>query len=516
VQMPPGETLNTGVDAEQLLVAGNSCSFALRQACFGACRNGGADPATFLPTNHPGLHLAYTTNNSTLEAPFAGLELLLRRVLTTARGRESACSLTLAGDSVTHDTYVAALAGCLHLRLKLERCAWRGVPSCRGSSASCSLRQHTTPAALCGGSSSTTLSEAGASDLAVFSVPPSWRPTRRRQSLDQRLEQQGRASVPPTVSCRRLTLRYTNLRELVVNRSRSTSILDGGGVLMMNAGLWANRPSELTGLLESDVRPLLDRLAASPLQSRARLLWRETSPQHFASRSGTGLFAERSGSAAASQTIRCAPVGSVVAAVDPKSGADAKRVQKETATTRAEARIETRAEGVAADGAAATVEAEVAAQRMRVSKAGWRNRHFERWSRPWRMQVHVLHRTHHHHEHRHKPQGDTVTWSGGSVGGRRLGLRTSGHHGGAMGRSGPRAGPTNTTGSHSGGTMNLSSWGTALRADEPTTLLRIVPAFRALLPRHDLHAAPDCTHFCYSPWLWAPIWRAAAEALAAP
>ena len=173
--------------------------------------------------------------------------------------------------------------------------------------------------------------------------------------------------------------------------------------------------------------------------------------------------------------------------------------------------METRAEGVAADGAAATVEAEVAAQRTRVSKASWRNRHFERWSRPWRIQVHVSHHTHHHHERRHTPhEGATVTWSGGSVGGRRLGFRTSIHRGGA------RAGPTNTSGSQSGGTMNLSSWGTALRADEPTSLLRIVPAFRALLPRHDLHAAPDCTHFCYSPWLWAPIWRAAADALAAP
>ena len=65
-------------------------------------------------------------------------------------------------------------------------------------------------------------------------------------------------------------------------------------------------------------------------------------------------------------------------------------------------------------------------------KAGWRNRQFERWSRPWR------------------------------------------------GRSNRTFG--------------------------------VVAAFAALAPRHDLHVAPDCTHFCFTPHLWAPVWRAAAAA----
>lgn len=34
-------------------------------------------------------------------------------------------------------------------------------------------------------------------------------------------------------------------------------------------------------------------------------------------------------------------------------------------------------------------------------------------------------------------------------------------------------------------------------------------AFETFAARHDLHAmgANDCTHFCYSPMLYAPVWR---------
>ena len=64
-----------------------------------------------------------------------------------------------------------------------------------------------------------------------------------------------------------------------------------------------------------------------------------------------------------------------------------------------------------------------------------------------------------------------------------------------------------------------ASWGSGLPAAAAgapaatASLFQTVSAFRALLPRHDLHVAPDCTHFCYTPLVWAPVWSDAARAL---
>ena len=40
-----------------------------------------------------------------------------------------------------------------------------------------------------------------------------------------------------------------------------------------------------------------------------------------------------------------------------------------------------------------------------------------------------------------------------------------------------------------------------------------VPLFDAFVPRHDMHTAQDCTHYCYSPFLYAPLWNNAATEL---
>ena len=67
-------------------------------------------------------------------------------------------------------------------------------------------------------------------------------------------------------------------------------LLASTSVLMLNVGLHANSAQEYTAMLEQQVRPLLEALALAP--SRL-LLWRETTPQHFISASGSGLYAER-------------------------------------------------------------------------------------------------------------------------------------------------------------------------------------------------------------------------------
>ena len=36
----------------------------------------------------------------------------------------------------------------------------------------------------------------------------------------------------------------------------------------------------------------------------------------------------------------------------------------------------------------------------------------------------------------------------------------------------------------------------------------VVPQFDVLADRWDAHIAPDCTHFCYSLFLWEPVWWA--------
>ena len=82
----------------------------------------------------------------------------------------------------------------------------------------------------------------------------------------------------------------------------AVSLLAGGPrtIVIANEGLWANRPAELVAQLDKHARPWLVRLAATPPEQRALVLWRETTPQHFAGTSRTGLYAERSSSSSSS------------------------------------------------------------------------------------------------------------------------------------------------------------------------------------------------------------------------
>ena len=115
----------------------------------------------------------------------------------------------------------------------------------------------------------------------------------------------------------------------------------------------------------------------------------------------------------------------------------------------------------AGKGAAATTTA--CAPVRESSKAKWRNRQFEKWSRAWRVK------------------------SDGS--GRRLStarLQNKSHH-------------------HHYSEMATPAWGSGLQAGATRSLLSIVPAFDALLPRHDLHRPPDCTHFCEPSSLMATL-----------
>lgn len=72
----------------------------------------------------------------------------------------------------------------------------------------------------------------------------------------------------------------------------------------------------------------------------------------------------------------------------------------------------------------------------------------------------------------------------------------------------------NSSGAH--GHMSTPAWASSLPPNAvDVSILEVVPAFAALLPRHDLHSAPDCTHFCFTPFLWEPVWHAAADAMLA-
>jgi hypothetical protein len=405
------------------------CSTApspLSHACLGACRNGGHEPIARLDPDALALRLAWHGHSSD-----AGLTSLLRHAVLAASHRRvapSSCTarIVFLGDSVTHDTFVAAVAGAMALRLRLERCAWRSPPPCQA--ARCKARaQQPSPRAkramLCD-----TLHNFSAhpASFASFAVPATWH--------------NDTSSACTTLS---LSLEHMQLVDVLV-RPHLTAELVGGGratTIFANEGLWANRATELQDQLHRHVRPLLVALAATPPPRRATLLWRETTPQHFAGASGTGLYAERAGSAAAG-----AAKATSCSAVD----------------------------------ASAT---------ERVRKAEWRNRFFDKWSRPWRVKP--------AHSRASAMASRRLSHSAGS---------SSSHNSRGSGSRGSSSG-----GSY--GVMPTPGWASALPAGT-ASILEVVPAFAALLPRHDLHRPPDCTHFCFTPFLWEPVWHAAANVLA--
>ena len=497
---------------EQWPVAGSSgaCPFGLKQVCLGACRNGGHEPVRWLAAGSDALRLAWrSAEDSAGDSPLAGLEALLRQVVDSAA---PLCShLTFAGDSVSHDSFLAAMAGGMKLGLRLQRCTLGagGSPQRPHGNATSRLAQWDN-ATLCQAPTGGAQPTSAIHSVAHFELPSTWQTTARNAHAHG-TQRDGNAgggtsssegSVgsdgggPAALSgeggaaCSRLSIYHAPLAELRADRSRIAWRLLGGGrtsTVIINEGLWANRASELTELLETNVRPLLSALARMPAARRANLLWRETTPQHFAGRSHTGLFAERTGTAATSAANvampACAPV--------LLSSAD------------------------------------------HVRKANWRNRQFDRWSRPWRVRLSA----HSTGRRTTAPAASTsapVARSGTSdtLGRKGSQTRRSTHAGRLLSpRASPRAEHSTTDsvaprslsvversarGDARGNSSHPSSaaWGSALVGSaRPHSLFEIAPCFNALLPRSDLHLPPDCTHFCYTPLVWAPVWIALADAL---
>ena len=61
----------------------------------------------------------------------------------------------------------------------------------------------------------------------------------------------------------------------------------------------------------------------------------------------------------------------------------------------------------------------------------------------------------------------------------------------------------------------LASGGGGGGADPGGAIDAVLPVHALLLSRHDAHVPQDCTHFCYSPFLWTPLWSALARQLRA-
>lgn len=152
-------------------------------------------------------------------------------------------------------------------------------------------------------------------------------------------------------------------------------------------------------------------------------------------------------------------------------------------------------------------------------RAQWRNKQFEKWSRAWRARP---------------PSRPSRTDA--LVGGRRLAapsplarglsgnatmaaVSTSAAAAAAKRSVKATKGNTRTTAQHTAHSkaslLSAPAWGSGLTEHATSSsLFEVVSAFDALATRHDLHRPPDCTHFCYSPFLWEPMWADAARALA--
>ena len=429
----------------------------LRQTCLGACRNGGHEPITFMPRTASALMLSYTAFD-TRASPLRGLARVLRYIIHSGAGKS--CTFVLAGDSVSHDSFFAALSGALQLGLNLEGC----VMPCRAERRSCGNATSASP--LCSGGSPDSWH-----DSAVFSVSPAnlahlraFAAAAQPGGADE--GDAGAATVIADPSpCRRITLHHIPPEKLGRDLALVRALLGDGGAIMINEGLWANAAAELGRLLDQNVRPLLTALTSMKGERRARVLWRETTPQHFAGRSGTGLFAERSGTAATT--------GNVAVACTPLNSSN-------------------------------------------LNKANWRNRQFERWSQPWRLKPPSRHAHAAIHQRCGVPKvvRHALPKAEANALGRRLGDRahkktSTAAVGGHVDGASHHARSSATRGDSAANT----SWGSALPRGARESLVEVVPAFAALAPRADLHVAPDCTHYCYTPYLWAPIWEAAADAL---
>jgi len=355
------------------------CEFPFKHGCLGACRSNGA-----LGTSMDMARRISTADDSS--DPLSGL----RRLLEGSHVAAPRCGLTIIGDSVSHDTFSAALVGALRLGFRLELCSNSPHVAFGKSRPEAAQRymKHEN-ASWC---AERNPREGDPSSLALL----------MRGGKDQGKEGSQHATSRAR-GCQHVVLRHILPGELYsAGGGLLRHVLTCSFAIIINEGLHANAPTEYTAILAKRVKPLLVAASSLARHERALLFWRETTPQHFPGSSGTGLFAERSHQKAARAT--CAPI----------SGLDALTA------------------GVPSEK-----------QRQAVDKSNWRNRHFASWRRS---------------------------------------LARSASNGSAPG-------------------------------DLSKLIDGVLPVHALLMPRHDAKLAPDCTHFCFSPFLWTPMWRTLARLL---
>ena len=231
------------------------------------------------------------------------LESLLRAAISAGPADEEECTLLFAGDSVSHDAFIAAFAGAMGHRMRnllhFQNCEWLQPPCKPGTTCSDPRPPYSRQPSLCNTSANHGATIIGRAKQAgptassfTFAVAPSAR----------------RPHAP--ASCKQLTIQHAFLASLASDPSFTSALLSGGPsvTIVINQGLWANRATELTSQLDTLFKPLLTIVTAIPSRQRATLLWRETTPQHFMGRSGTGLYAERTGSSSSSGRVACGPI----------------------------------------------------------------------------------------------------------------------------------------------------------------------------------------------------------------
>ena len=367
--IPVSETvLHKAANAATL--AGYPCQYAHKHSCLGICRNVGA-----IDKGSPALRLAwFDVNGSRSEAvhPLSGLRKLLQQAASprsTSHWKHGTCELAFVGDSVTCDSFWAMLSGALQLGLHLEYCVW---PRFRGRAYEQRYFARENDSFCEANPMPAGVYEDNTSNMSRSRANPDFDPSARAV-----LRVPGEWKAP----CKTLQLRNMLPADLVARPQLARLLLSNpAATLIVNHGLWAKTEEAYEQSLNELVRPFLELHASYPKGLRAVVLWRETTPQHFKTKTGTGLFSEQSHS---SQERPCSPIG-------PSP-----------------------------------------AQRQRAS---WWNGYFKNWSKHW------------------------------SLGANR-------------------------------------------------SLQAILPVFSALADRHDLHVAPDCTHYCFTPFTWLPMWHAAATAL---
>ena len=243
-------------------LSGMNCSLGLKHACVGHPRFwhfNSRPPADVLQR----ASLVWTPGSAPPQSHGALTsfsELMHRQVLSAPQ-----CTFDFLGDSMSNDGWVAAVVAAMRLGFKLTSCRnsgalsaayWKHEAQLYGQSALCPQVPASKPA------------------VATFVAPESAK-ARCPTIFD------GAGNGP------RVTLRYQNLP---TTPEAAAQLLEGASVLMANIGLHANSISEYVWRLEVQVRPLLQALANAP---ERLLLWRESTPQHFVTACGSGLWEDR-------------------------------------------------------------------------------------------------------------------------------------------------------------------------------------------------------------------------------